>query len=201
MRIGIDLDNTIINYDGAFHSIAQASGLIPAHFSGSKQELRDIIRMLPDGEMQWQRLQGAVYGKGIMQASLFDGVERFILEAGRRGHELFIASHKTAYGHYDVARVNLREAALEFLEQQGLFSTMGFPRDQIYFFPTRREKVNAIATFAPSWFIDDLVELYQEPDFPSAVRQILFHRAASNAPAGCWHCFRNWQEIYDFIFA
>ena len=38
--------------------------------------MRDAIRLLPDGELAWQRLQGQVYGKGIGGATMV---------AGRRG--------------------------------------------------------------------------------------------------------------------
>ena len=64
MRIGIDFDNTIITYDEVFRAAAQARGLIEKDFGGSKQAVRDAIRLLPDGELAWQRLQGQVYGTG-----------------------------------------------------------------------------------------------------------------------------------------
>ena len=66
MRIGIDFDNTIITYDEVFRAAARAQGLIEPGFDGSKQAVRDAIRLLPDGELTWQKLQGQVYGKGIV---------------------------------------------------------------------------------------------------------------------------------------
>ena len=65
LRIGIDFDNTIIAYDEVFCAAAKRRGLIAAEFIGGKQAVRDAIRLLPDGELAWQRLQGQVYGKGI----------------------------------------------------------------------------------------------------------------------------------------
>ena len=73
LRIGIDFDNTIITYDDVFRAAATASGLIAPGFSGNKQAVRDAIRLLPDGELAWQHLQGRVYGKGIGGAAMVRG--------------------------------------------------------------------------------------------------------------------------------
>ena len=78
-----------------------AQGLIECGFDGSKQAVRDAIRLLPDGELAWQKLQGQVYGKGIADAGLLDGVEASFAAAARRVRSVFIVSHKTEFGHYD----------------------------------------------------------------------------------------------------
>ena len=79
MRIGIDFDNTIITYDDVFRVVARRRGLIGDGFGGrSKQAIRDHIRLLPEGEIRWQRLQGQVYGKGIAEATMFPGVAAFL---------------------------------------------------------------------------------------------------------------------------
>jgi hypothetical protein len=61
-RIGLDLDNTLISYDRSFCSAAIERSLVPADFVGSKRDVRDRVRLLPAGELQWQRLQAHVYG-------------------------------------------------------------------------------------------------------------------------------------------
>jgi hypothetical protein len=78
LRIGIDFDNTIITYDDVFRAAAEAGGLIAPGFCGNKQAVRDAIRLLPDGELAWQRLQGQVYGKGIGGAAMVAGVATFL---------------------------------------------------------------------------------------------------------------------------
>ncbi len=201
MRIGIDLDNTIILYDEAFLHAAQQRGLVAKDFSGTKQQLRDQLRTLPDGETEWQKLQGYVYGQGIMRASLYDGVKEFIARGISDGHELFIVSHKTEFGHYDESKTSLRTAAIDFLQAQGLFDSLGFKRENIFFAATRSEKVNTIATLSLSWFIDDLVEVYAEPHFPAQVQKILFHTAPSQPPMGDWQTCSDWFTITKKIFA
>ena len=68
MRIGIDLDNTLIDYTEAFLYGAHQFELIPENWSGQKIELKSLIRSDSKGEQEWQRLQGKVYGHWIHKA-------------------------------------------------------------------------------------------------------------------------------------
>ena len=50
MRIGIDLDNTLICYDRAFQRVAREEGLLPASFEGNKAAVkRALLEVRPDG--------------------------------------------------------------------------------------------------------------------------------------------------------
>lgn len=199
MRIGIDLDNTIIFYDHAFVRAALQQGLVPANFSGTKQQVRDIVRTLEDGERKWQALQGYVYGKGIGEASLFPGVAEFLEACRKKGkHEVFIVSHKTEYGHYDPDRVPLREAARAWLEARGIFSEI--LESNLHFAFTRGQKVDVIAALKLDWFIDDLVEVYEEKHFPALTKKILLHTASEPAPDGDFIVCADWQSIHDQVF-
>src|SRR5712692_4361339 len=106
MRIGIDFDNTLIDYDGVFVAAARERGFIGPEATGTKRAVRDAIRLLPDGELTWQRLQGHVYGAGIGGAVPFAGAGDFLRRCAERGAGVFIVSHKTRYGHFDPARVD-----------------------------------------------------------------------------------------------
>ncbi len=130
MRIGLDFDNTIICYDKVFVDTARQQGSIPSAFEGNKQEVRDAIRQLADGETRWQMLQGHVYGRGIGGARPFAGLDRFLLRARNVGAVVLVISHKTEFGHYDSERVSLRDAALDWMRQQGFFSEGGFGMDE-----------------------------------------------------------------------
>jgi hypothetical protein len=77
--IGLDFDNTIVIYDEVFLVEAKKRGLVgSANGPASKKTVRDAIRLLPNGELAWQELQGFVYGQGIAQASMCDGVDVFL---------------------------------------------------------------------------------------------------------------------------
>jgi len=175
LRIGIDFDNTIIAYDEAFCAAAKRGGLIEESFIGRKQAIRDAIRLLADGELAWQRLQGEVYGKGITGATMMPGVDAFLRRSRSAGCTVAIVSHKTELGHFDPDRINLRKAAHEWMAQQRLFDDVhGVRPENVFFESTREEKLRRIAALSLTHFIDDLEEVLNDPGFPPNVKRILF---------------------------
>src|SRR5262249_1037886 len=158
-------------------------GLIEADFRGGKDDVRRVVRALPGGEETWQRLQGAVYGSRIAGAVLFEGADRFLRRARAEGHDILIVSHKTQYGHFGPARVNLRQGALEWMEQKGFFSLEGFGLaiENVRFAATREEKIAQIAALGFTHFIDDLPEVLDDATFPHDVVKILFTNGARAA--------------------
>ncbi|MGA2940964.1 MAG: hypothetical protein ABSE50_02930 [Xanthobacteraceae bacterium] len=201
-RIGIDFDNTIISYQQAFLSAAKNSDLLPKSFVGTKQAVRDQIRLLPDGEWEWMRLQGAVYGKGIGNATLIDGVADFLNRCRDIGSSVFIVSHKTEYGHFDTSGVNLRQAALGWMEQQGFFDRQryGLAVESVYFETTRAEKLARIAVLNCTHFIDDLEEVLDDPGFPIGVRRILFADGSPVTKPLPYSVCTNWRQIAKLVF-
>jgi hypothetical protein len=201
MRIGIDFDNTIIAYDAVFGVIARRRGLIDDGFCGrSKQAIRDHIRLLPDGEIAWQQLQGQVYGKGIAEAMMFPGFDGFLRRCRALELPVVIVSHKTEYGHYDPDRINLRRAALDWMTAQGLFRDFALSTGSIYFESTRAEKLRRIADLSCTHFIDDLEEVLTDPGFPRGVVPILFANGASAPAAAPYVVCRSWRDIEERIF-
>jgi hypothetical protein len=199
LRIGIDFDNTIIAYDDVFRAAAAAGGLIAPGFSGSKQAVRDAIRLLPDGELAWQRLQGQVYGKGIGGATMVPGVAAFLRRCRAEGAMVAVVSHKTKYGHFDPDRVNLRQAALDWMAGQELLGDHGIALADVYFESTRAEKLKRIAALSLTHFIDDLEEVLTDPDFPPNVERILF--ADGGQPASpTYISFSTWRDIERRVF-
>ena len=85
MRIGIDLDNTLIDYTEAFVFGAKEMGLIPEKWNGRKAKIREFIRNRPEGEQSWEALQGKVYGRWIGKAQLYPGSFRFLWRCSLKG--------------------------------------------------------------------------------------------------------------------
>jgi hypothetical protein len=197
MRIGLDFDNTLIDYDRVFVEEARERGLVAPDFAGSKRGVRDAIRSLPDGELTWQRLQGHVYGAGIDRAVPVPGSQDFLHRCARERVGVFIVSHKTQYGHFDPARVDLREAARRWMTAQGFFRHGGLPADRVYFEDDRAHKLARIAALGCSHFVDDLEEVFADPNFPAGVQRILF--AEAGAACGDIHC-TDWRQITAAIF-
>jgi hypothetical protein len=202
LRIGIDFDNTIIAYEQVFCAAAKRGGLVNADFVGGKQAVRDSIRLLPDGELSWQRLQGQVYGKGISGAKPILGVDVFLRRCRAEGCSVSIVSHKSEYGHYDPERINLRDAARNWMTANGLLdSEFGIPSSNVFFESTRAEKLARIGALSCTHFIDDLEEVLLDPVFPPKVERILLSEREGLNPRGSYIVCATWHDIEDRVFA
>jgi hypothetical protein len=173
MRIGVDFDNTIVCYDGAFHVAALQRGLIPQDLPRGKNDVRDFLNSSGRKE-DFTELQGYVYGARMDLAAPYPGVLGFFERARTLGHELFIVSHKTRHPLRG-ARYDLHAAALTFLEANHLIGDNGrFSAQEVFFEETKDAKIARIAALELDAFIDDLPEILCMHDFPAQTAAILF---------------------------
>jgi len=182
--VGLDLDNTLIDYDAVFGPVGVELGLLPAELSTApKAAVRAWLRRRADGETDWMRLQGQVYGRYIGRARLFDGVSECLGRLRDGGAGFAIVSHKTRHGHFDPRRTDLREAALGWLEARGFFDPggIGLRRDRVLFEETREAKLARIAALGCDLFIDDLPEVLLHADFPPRTTPLWFAGAGPAA--------------------
>ena len=207
--IGLDFDNTLVSYDEAMYQTALEldfiSGQTAVH---NKQQVRDYLRALPAGELQWQKLQAEVYGKRMNQARLMDGVERFFRTCKDDHIPTFIVSHKSKYAAQDQEKVNLQEAALIWMRQNHFFDKdgLGLAEDRIYFEDSREKKVLRIKELGCGYFVDDLQEVFLEKNFPQETVRMLFSPAnghdlnvGAEIVSGI-KVFRSWDDIYNYFF-
>lgn len=199
MLIGVDFDNTLIDYEAVFAPAAVEMGLLPAETGGGKTAVRDAIRSGPLGDEGWMRLQGQAYGRLIGRARPFDGARDFFVARYAAGDQLVIVSHKTEFGHFDPARVPLRAAALRWLAQNGFLDMQatGLSLDRVWFEPTRDAKIARIAALGCDHFIDDLPEVLLDPAFPVSVAPWLFDPSGVGREG--LRGYRRWREIADAL--
>ena len=193
MKIGIDLDNTIISYDSAFQDAAYDKDLIDGGREYNKKDLSREIKSRENGEIEWQRLQGFVYGKGIEKAHVFPGVYRFLWRCYNRGIVIEIVSHKTEYGHFDTEKRSLRKSATNFLKEHKILqydSEINCEKliSKITFTDTQQDKINYISDNNFDYFIDDLEEIVKSKQL-NKIQTVLF-----NCEAGS-----SWDEITDSL--
>lgn len=195
--VGLDFDNTIAGYDDLLHRVACERRLIAADTPLSKQAVRDRVRLLPEGEIEWQRLQGLAYGPRMLEARLIEGVAGFLGECRTRGIRVFIVSHKTEYAGHDPTRTPLRPMALRWMERQGFFATerFGLARQAVHFASTRAEKVARIRALGCTHFVDDLDETFREAEFPVEVERILYSPLGCESSVPGVKSFRSWKDI------
>jgi len=202
LKIGLDFDNTIARYETLFRQVAQAEEFIPGNWIGSgKTELRDHLCRQADGERIWMKLQGLVYGKYMHAAGMMPGVANFLLSCKVRNHRVFIVSHKTEYGHFDPEKISLRQEALKWMEAKQFFDQDYFAinRNNVFFGDTQEEKVAIIAQLNCGWFIDDLSEVFEQPNFPLDTKKILFGSFSGEKVSHDTVVLNSWRKICNTI--
>lgn len=200
--IGIDFDNTLIDYDQIMQKIATNMNLVKDTQPLSKKEIRNKIRTLKDGESKWRHLQATIYGSQIHYASLPNGVEEFFKNCNTNGLKTYIISHKTKFSKYADNPVNLRSAALDWMGNNGFFDPkrIGLTLQDIFFETTRREKIERIATLKCTHFIDDLQETFLDTRFPKSVKKILYTSNVSTTSMSEIDVAKNWKGVNGIIF-
>lgn len=200
--IGVDFDNTIACYDTAFSVVAREIGLTDFPRSLSKSQVKEVVLGRPGGDLDWQKLQGQVYGKYIHLATVFPGFVEFVCRSKLNGHSVLIVSHKSEHGHFDDTKVNLRDAALRWMADNGIIGSNGVAllQSDIFFEPTRREKISRIRTLGCTHFIDDLAGVLEDPAFSARTKRILFAPGGSiNTKAGL-NVEVSWRTLTHRLF-
>lgn len=195
MVIGVDFDNTIAEYDDLMHELGAKEGFISEQVSAIKQEIRDHIRSLDDGEIKWQKLQAMAYGKFMFRAKLIEGVKDFFSACRAQGIPVFVVSHKTQFAAQDKEKIDLHIAALQWIKEKGFFQ-----EDRVFFEPTRIQKIGRIKALGCTHFIDDLEEVFLDKTFPDSVQKILYTPNRTNKVPPSIVVKNSWKAIYDSFF-
>lgn len=194
MVVGVDFDNTIVCCDGVFHRAAREQSLIPGNIAVNKTNVRDYLRQVGK-EAVWTELQGLVYGDYIKYAPAFPGVKEFFWYCKKEGIRFYIISHKT-HSPYGGCVYDLHESANKWLKAQGFYdSNIGLTAGNIYFELTKEDKINRIRQLGCTYFIDDLPEFLEEPDFPALTERILFDPNNIYKNSGNFQRLSSWDDI------
>ncbi len=193
MRIGIDFDNTLIDYSDLFFRIARERGLVEHTVPRDKIAVREHIQKNHHDE-DWQRIQVAVYGEQIDCGNVMPGARDFILYGRELGHSFCVVSHKAQFARIAPDGPNLQQAALSWMQEHHFFEPvaaggLGFRTTDISFAPTRADKVARINALNLTVFIDDLSEILTHPALNPSVRRVLFTRTETcidGAICGDW---------------
>ncbi len=198
LHIGIDFDNTFVTYDEVFYKYALEQNLIPKEVKMFKQNIRDSIRKLPNGNDRWTELQAYVYGSKMSEARPAEGIECFLQQCRQNSIKISIVSHKTMYPAMG-PRVKLREIARQWLEEKGFLSEFGLTNN-VSFVGTLDDKIEQIAQHRCTHFIDDLAEVFLHLNFPKEVEKCLYSPNKETSAILDAKCFTSWCELKDYFF-
>ena len=190
MRVGIDFDNTIVNYDGVFHSVAITEGLIPPHIGNKKSDVQAYLHAKgKHDEFTW--LQGLVYGKRIGLASVYDGFRDFLSFCHSNHVKVFVVSHKSKYPIIG-KKYNLHTCALRFLQDNNLFDDGMLNEQNVFLEETLNGKIEKACDLNLDFFVDDLVKIVENDRLSSNTNTILFDpdkkhgRSIASSVASSW---------------
>jgi hypothetical protein len=193
VRIGIDFDNTLVCCAPLFRQVAGERGIVPLVLSPTKDAVRQYLRD-HGREAEWTELQGTVYGPRLTEALPFPGARDFVFLCRQKKMPVYVISHKTRHAVSGPAH-NLHEAGHRWLESAGFYDGAGLSRDEVYFEPTREDKLNRIRSLGCTHFIDDLKEVFSEPHFPTGVKKWLFSPDHLSEGSESDRSFSTWSQV------
>jgi hypothetical protein len=178
--IGLDFDNTLVDYTDVFRAEAAGFGLDTQDLD--KTQIRDRLRARgPEGEIAWQKVQARVYGPGLTAAPMMAGSAEFLRRCAEDGARLAVVSHKGRFAAQDPGGTDLREAARLWLRRH----CPEIATDRVFFEDERAAKLRRIASLGLTHFVDDLPEVLGDPDFPREVARLwLMTEAGQERPSG-----------------
>jgi len=198
MQVGMDFDNTIVNYDRIFHKVALERGLVEPEVPVSKLAVHDRLRR-SGKEDAWTELQGYVYGCRMAEAEPFPHVLGFLDWARRTGVPVAIVSHKTRRP-FRGPEYDLQSAARSWI-QDVLRDDKGplVQPVQVFLEETKQAKLARIRAIDCAFFVDDLPEILAAPDFPETTVGILFDPENRHSGAPAMNPLCSWQEIRSYL--
>jgi len=175
MRFGFDFDNTLVNYDIASRIWSKQNNI--EHIF-TLQDLKEFYRLRRDYQEDWKVVQEWLYTEGLNHASVNVGAWNLIEKLGSQNAELFIVSHKTPESA--AKKVDLIQPARKWIEEN-LSNVPELGANRIYFEATRKSKVKRIASLGLTHFVDDLLEVFQEENYPKNIKSFWLSVDAKNS--------------------
>jgi len=192
MKVGIDFDNTIANYDGVFYRAALNQELIPIDLDPSKSSVKDYLKSR-NLEDEWTKLQGYVYGSRMDLAKAYVGIIDFFELCKKNNITTVIVSHKSKHPYLG-PKYDLHKAASNWIKSIPILSEV-----ETFFELTLEKKLERISILNCDFFIDDLPELLNESMFPKEVKKILFDPQNIHKESKSFRRFNSWHEIKKFF--
>ena len=193
--VGLDFDNTLVCYDNLFYRIALEKNLIESNVGKTKVEIRNSLRA-KGRDCDFTELQGEVYGKQIERAEKFEGMFEALKALKSRNISLVIISHKTKYP-YRGPQHDLHESALKWLDRNNFFCKAGLnlSRNDVFFLPTKEEKIKKIEELKCDYYVDDLLEILN--NIKTSIQGVLYNKLIATIDSAIK--MNHWDELAEIV--
>jgi len=171
------LDNTLINYNKAAEHWAQKSQLGQID---SVESLKEFYRQKGDYVGDWLVVQEWLYTEGLNFANLAPGTIEVLKTLQNYGLSVIIVSHKS--NRSAKSYLDLHTPAREWLA--GALREVDFDLGKDLFLEEdRSKKISRIREERVTYFVDDLLEVFLEPEFPREIKGFwLKGKSSESAP-------------------
>ena len=196
IRLGIDFDNTITNYDGVFSKVAVSENMISkdtSHAFNTKVDVKNYLININEEE-KWTELQGLVYGKYIKFAKPQKNLIQTIKLLTEADIFLCIVSHRTKFPFIG-EKTNLHDAARQWLNEN-LFQLIS--DTNIYFEESIENKVKRANSLNLDFFVDDLPKILLNEKLSQNITKILYKPEKSIKNRNLIEA-QDWSEVGDII--
>ena len=177
-KFGFDLDNTIVDYSTSVERYCFDNSL---KVCKTIEELRKLLQEADNSGYLWQIAQGWLYTDGLSYARPTDGVIDLCEYLRTNNFKMFIVSHKTTHTPIFCGHKPLRDIATDWISN-GDLSNYFLGTENIYYEASRELKIKRIKSLSLDYFVDDLVQVFQEPNYPQEIVSFLLSTAPVNLP-------------------
>ena len=177
-KFGFDLDNTIIDYSSSVEMYCVDNSL---KICKTIEELRTLLQEDDNSGHAWQIAQGWLYTDGLTHAKPTKGAIDLCEYLRKKNFELFIVSHKTTRTPIFCGHKPLRGVATKWISSGDLCPYFA-KAESIYFESSRELKIKRIKSLSLNYFIDDLVQIFQDPNYPREIVSFLLSTKLAKLP-------------------
>jgi len=187
LRIGIDLDNTIIDYSNAYIKINHKFLYIKKKISKKRLKIK-IEKIFPN--KGWSKIQEILFGKFIIYCKPYYGFDNFYKKSLKEDHTIYIVSHKTNLSEYS-KKYQIKKAAKSWIFK----NIKDIKKNNIFFEKTILKKIERIKKLKLDIFIDDIHQVLTHEKFDKNCFKILFKDKKKNLKS-----FNSWEKIQKYIY-
>ena len=141
--------------------------------------MRTLLQKVDDSGYRWQIAQEWLYTDGLSYAKPTHGIIELCEYLRKRNFELFIVSHKTTHTPTYCGYKELRSVATNWITS-GDLSYYFANTANIYFESSRDLKIGRIKSLDLHYFVDDLVQIFQDPNYPRSIVSFLLSTKPSS---------------------
>ena len=90
---------------------------------------------------------------------------------------------------------------MDWMEGNGLFASrgLGVASEDVFFESTRLEKLARIQRLGCTHFIDDLEEVFADPDFPVGLECILYAPKFDPSHSSTLNVAKDWNQVTGYV--